>query len=254
MDQQVQEAYLSAMGVSLWYPRFTLPNAPELDWPVDAIEQTPASEPSAVLQQAASLDTVQSQSSSSSLSQIKSLIGDEEETGTAPLPSDKSSKVEPSPSNSKPATATEVVPPFGFLFFRYALGVSVVVSVRDNEPLSSVELRFLEAVIGYLGVPTTPEFNHRVSWPLVKQSPQFSTREFFEDSMKALFNKQAVGFGVNTYLLFGQRLSQELSGLLKTLSSDDQSVQVVSSPELPELLTSADAKRALWKQLLPIKA
>lgn len=250
MDRQVQEAYLSTMGVSLWYPRFTLPNAPELNWPVEFVEPAATSEMPAVAQQPPSLDV--SQPSSTSLSQIKSLIGDEEEAES--LLSEASSKVEPALSETKPANATEVVPPFGFLFFRYSLGVSVAVSVRDNEPLSSVELRFLEAVIGYLGVPTTPEFNHRVSWPLVKQSPQFSTREFFEDSMKALFNKQAVGFGVNTYLLFGQRLSQELSELLKTLSADDQSVQVVSSSELPELLTSAEAKRELWKQLLPIKA
>ncbi len=238
------------MGVSLWYPRFSLPNAPELEWPVDiaAVEPVEVNNSMEVDQSASTAET------SASLSHIKSLIGVSEETVDA-VPESKTVPVAAGDAITVNASKTdnEIVPPFGFLFFRYSLGLSVVVSVQDSEPLSSVEMRFIDAVMRYLGVPTKPEFNHRVAWPFVKQSTQFSTRAFFEDSMKALFHKQAVGFGVNTFLLFGQRLSNELSELLGGLSSDGQSMRVISSPELPELLTSADAKRSLWKQLSPLK-
>lgn len=255
MDTHVQEAYLSAMGVSLWYPRFTLPHSPELDWP---IQDTPVQ----VRENTDSLEDVhrsevQAVAAPSSLSQLKTLVSDEGATeGVAAKTGSAYGHHEVKAESAKrvdPAKKLEIVKPFGFLFFRYPLGLSVVVSVSDNEPLSSVELRFLNSVIEYLGVPATSEFNHRVTWPLVKQSRQFSTREFFEDSMRALFLKQAIGSGVNSFLLFGQRLSNELAELLKALAPEGQTIDVISSPELPELLTSSDAKRALWKQLIPLK-
>lgn len=257
MEHQVQEAYLSAMGVSLWYPRFTLPNAPDLDWPVQqtSSQEQPLSESDVAQENLKEQSVV----TPSSLSQLKSLMDDNDQVKEAAPTSIRSSEgiktdtARASTTITDSPKKTEIVDPFGFLFFRYPLGLSVVVSVADSEPLSSVELRFLEAVISYLGVPTTSEFNHRVSWPLVKQSPQFSTREFFEDSMTALFQKQAIGFGVNSFLLFGQRLSNELSDLLLQLAPEGQTIEVVPSPELPELLTSSDAKRKLWKQLLPLK-
>jgi hypothetical protein len=249
MDQQIQEAYLGAMGVPLWFPRYSLPNAPELSWPVsestNVVHHDDAGD--------ASVEVLKDPGVS--LSKLKSLMGeDEAQESNSESTLERSTLIAPVSLASNKVQTQDLVEPFAFLFFRYPLGVTIAVSLPVEESLSSVESRFLESVLVYLGVETHPEFSHRVDWPLVKTNKAFYTREFFEGSMSALFEKQALSFGANTFLLFGKRLSDELSELLLSMSSKDQDIHVISSFELPTLFMSAKAKRELWTQLRAMKS
>jgi len=250
MDQQVQEAYLAAMGVPLWYPRYELPNAPELSWPVIE-EQLPVGFEPQVSSSSSAVNEVQVDNS---LAKLKSLMADDEPAQQEVKTSIAEKQKETVAEVPLAAYAKDIVPPFGFMFFRYPLGVSIVVSVSSEDVLSSDEMRFINTILQFLGIADGPEFNHRVSWPLVQNNEQYSTRHFFRESMGALFKKQALNHGVNNFILFGRRLSSELSGLLKELSSEsDNAVSVVESFELPEVFMSSSAKRELWKKLLPLK-
>ncbi|GAA3909289.1 hypothetical protein [Litoribacillus peritrichatus] len=241
MDQQIQESYLSVMGVSQWYPKFVLPNAPELSWP----EPEPAMErsPVAIAPGSDSMGSPPATSVAAPLDQLRSLMGAED---ASPPTITETAEVKLT-SHGSESKSKELVAPFSFLYIRYPLGVSVCVLRQTDDPLSSMEQRFLDAVVKYIGASASIEFLHKVDWPIVKAATEFQSRPFFEESMKAFFQKQGYDLGVNTFFLLGKRLSTELPSIL------DASSNVITSDELHELMMSASAKRELWKHLLVLK-
>ena len=255
MDPQVQESYLSAMGVSQWYPKYALPNAPELDWP--EITDIPVGEAERIRPVEVLESECVARLPSESLVNLRTIFEDGKSVAEecSVKPGEHADKEVP----VRDASLDVVVPPFSFLFSRYSLGVALVIGT-PNELLSSVELRFIDGVMAFLGISNIPEFQRRVDWPLVKNNREFQTKGFLHESMSTLFEKQAAERGVNTFIVFGKGVTEQLSPILDELYKGAMTTEetrteclVVPSSGLFELMMSADEKRKLWQQLLTLK-
>ena len=263
IDAQLRDSYLNVMGVPTWYPRFVLPNAPELDWPVLIPKDMPKEELKEMsLPELSSLSEIDTEGlgkevlleTANSLDKLKSLMSTDVLKSHALDSIEMLGDVDSQSSSEdhsivKASVSDTLVPAFGFLFLRYELGFSVIIEIDSAYILSAMENRFIINILHYLGISEVAEFSHRVDWPMIKNNKSFQTESFFQEAMHALFDKQAVNVGVENFLIFGDTASSYLEPVLKQNLVKAEKPKVFKFPHLQQVLFSADDKRSLMAAL-----
>ena len=263
MDHQLRDNYLGVMGVTTWYPRYLMPNAPEPDFgEMQVLDERDLADPtmsdnSIEALAVAPTSAADNVSSSAALGKLKGLMDPEAASKESQVVSSHQQDIVSPVKESLTVVAesdelSEVVPPFGFVFFRYELGVAVLVEVDAAYTLSSMETAFISNVLASIDIRSSFTFSHRVDWPLIKGNPNFQTRRFFVDSMQAVLSKQVSEVGVHSLILLGNHLKEHLVPVISDCLGSG--VNVIGAPHIQSLMFSAEDKKQLWCSLETIKS
>lgn len=263
MDHQLRDNYLGAMGIATWYPRYLMPNAPEPDFDygqvdeLDALSSEKLATSDRLLGTTSSSAVIDVASPSVALGKLKGLMDPGTVASNEVLNVDSQHKDAKEPeekpfvaSMASDALSKVIVPPFGFVFFRYELGVAVLIEIDAAYTLSSMETSFVANVLASVDISSDFVFSHRVDWPLVKGNPRFQTQRSFVDSMHAVLLKQVSEVGVHSLILLGDHLREYLVPVIsESLSSE---TNVITAPHIQTLMFSAESKQALWRDIAVI--
>lgn len=281
-----QAQYLDAMGITLWVPRYRLPNAlvsSECEWPepekapeataaqglhrlVKDAEAAQASTPPTSSSQPEAIAPVQRSGGEKHSAHIRALL-------TPDAQADDSASTPPieaplSPETPQPAAAEEAQPaaspteplePLRFAFNALMLGQRWLILTTSGSFTPQV-LKFLDAVLSALGEPdraaTRPVDFH---WPMIDGFSTEAPLEEAREGMRAFVEgRKHQGGTPECVWLFAHEQDEHAQVLSEVLEIQEGQSQLLKLPlvraaSLDEVMTSAEAKRQLWRQLLPLQ-
>ncbi|WP_328716613.1 hypothetical protein VO226_14365 [Halomonas elongata] len=250
--------YLEAMGLTAWVARYRLPNArptEACEWEPEpageAGSRAPGERLHALLDDAAEASSTSAPSNESTTrpaagqGRARALLGDL-------VPGEASASTATPPPAPPVSTTTEA--PAEALRFTWQVtcldGRWLVVLPRDVGP-SDVEYRLLGNLLRAAGVvPSRPPSFETFRWPQLEGLPVEAPLEEAQEGLRAFLNgRRQRGWVPERLLVFGDdavlndllALAEGQSGLL--------SLPVWQGPDLKELASGAEAKRALWPRM-----
>ncbi|MGJ8514934.1 hypothetical protein [Carnimonas bestiolae] len=282
-----QAQYLDAMGITLWVPRYRLPNAQassECEWPESQAAPDTASTQGlhqllkdAETAQTSAVPTTPHQPEAAEVppqqgggaqhsAQIRSLLTpDAQKADQAPTPDHEvapsADAAQPPPSEQATPAAASAEPqaPLRFAFNALMLGQRWLILTTDGAFTAPV-LAFLDAVLSALGEPhrtaTRPVDFH---WPMIDGFSSEAPLEEAREGMRAFAEgRKHQGGAPECVWLFADPQDEHAQVLSEVLNIAEGRSQLLSLPmvraaSLDDVMTSADAKRQLWRQLLPIQ-
>lgn len=226
MEEGRRQAYLAALGVSLWTARYELPAA----LPSDELCFVPWQ-----------------------VEQVGTEVGGAEAdsapvaTAAAPLPQEVSP---PAPVTPKVATLAVApvarpaqasgFPRFACFVQRLAPDVVGVVDLNNNLDLSAQEYRLLANIMRAMSGDVSNSPREQLRWPMYESNPRFPRdAEHARQALAALLAKQGAA---KRYIVFGETL-----GVYVRAGLPQQTVRV--GPTLAEILSQPAAKRQLWQAI-----
>lgn len=279
-----QLQYLEAMGITMWTARYRMPNAaetPACEWP--EVAPAPAAQPPvqrlhSLLDDTTSTPTIAPKIAAASVSspsvtptsspgRMRALLdaAASEQTSSANAqesrPSSDEGKRSATASRSEPVASVDATPvPQQAL--RFSLQVAalddrwLVVLVQPKPPTVS-EQRLLSALWSSVGIcanHVSPFIDFQ--WPMIEGLMVESPIVEAQQGIKAFLEGRArAGLTPQQLVLFGANDDDGMAALLKVLALNEGAqstllnLPVWQAPSLATLLSSGQAKAALWPQL-----
>ncbi|CAM3878943.1 hypothetical protein VRRI112168_04565 [Vreelandella rituensis] len=265
--------YLQAMGITAWASRYRLPNArptPACEWEAPEPETQHASAKLHALldeaQQAASSRQEEQASAQEKtdnpvkLGDVRALLGD---AGTPA--SEKPPVLEQVPAVDSVKTAQDPAQPLRFQLSLICLEGRWL-SLQSGE-ISAEEQRLLSAMLKAAGIQlATPLVIETFYWPMVEGLSADDPLEEAREGLEAYIAGCAArhGWSLNQVLWWGGASSDDethatLADVLDIANSAQGQAQsqalglpLWQAPSLLQLLESAEAKRALWPELVEL--
>ncbi len=276
MNELQRQAYIEAMGVDSYFPRFTLPGAAvsELcEIPSEFLQSELAAVETAVITDDA-LNSVQADSispveNSVATAAVKGSAGNGSAAAMQALFADDNKRKEYSADKTLAATSSvepvntdgDIIPEFSLSIIRGANILLVDEGLNGN--VDQVEyLTLLHNMLFALGAEVQQLSIERFNWPMVKSAQFDQTALAAKQTLQAFIAKQLSQLDSSYLLVMGESAKTYLAA---ELTSDNEKLshgrfmsckvlesQLICTHSASAMLINPELKREIWKDLQPL--
>jgi hypothetical protein len=270
MNELQRQAYIEAMGIDSYFPRFTLPGAPVstlcelpqellqgesvaadviVDTPLDSLQGNTADQ----------AGTATARPAGGAVAAMQALFGDSDNKRKKPI----NTKATAQKSTEQVAATASVIPRFSLSVIRGA-NVLLVDEGLSGDADQVEYLNLLHNMLFALGAQVPQLSIERFSWPMVKSaSAQFDQTDLAAKQTLQSFIAKQLSQLDNTYLLvMGDSAKHYLAAELIAESEEvahgcfmtcaTLGAQLICTHSASAMLVNPELKRDVWKDLQPL--